>query len=151
MDKLSTNTHAYDKIIGQLYHQYIVVDDKELISQESFQNVLIEITKHINKLKDKQIKKKALHVMQMISRTDDKNNYDSVNNIHVKDLFPRTWRFIKHYDEDGIKIFLEQIAEVTNGSCSQGRTTRIFQFYEYHMLNKGKIYNKVLKVNNTTD
>lgn len=142
MKKLSINTHAYDKIIGPMYHEYLEMDKKELIPPGSFQNTIKEITLHVDKLKNKQTKNKALQVIKMISRKNDKNNYDPANNIHVEDLFPRTWRFVKHYDEDGIGVFLEQIAEVTNGSCSQGRTTRIYQFYEYHMISKDDIYKR---------
>ena len=44
-------------------------------------------------------------------------------------------------NNDNMKIvFFEQLGDIYNGSCAQGRVTRIFQFYQIHINNKDSIY-----------
>ena len=139
MRKISINTHAYDKIIGPLYKKYLETDSQELNKPPDFNTTVSEIRKYINVMANNKMKPYALRMLNLL--VNNKNgNYDPKNQIHVNDLLPRTWRFIRHYEKDGIECFIEQIADISKGSCSQGRTTRIFQFYEYHMLLKGEIY-----------
>lgn len=64
---------------------------------------------------------------------DRKRNYDNKNDIHTEDILPRTWRFVRDYDQDGQIVFFEQLIDILGGACSQGRTTRIMQFYTVNM------------------
>jgi len=70
--------------------------------------------------------------MLNLIRNDTSNNYDKENNIETIDILARTWFFVKRLPIEDRKILLEQIGEIRNGTCSQGRTTRIFQiFYSF--------------------
>ena len=82
------------------------------------------------------MKKNAMKTINLF-KTQDKQNYDPKNDIHVNDILPRVWRFIKN-EKDGLLklIFLEQIADISaKGACSQGRTTRLYQIYALYMDN----------------
>lgn len=142
MQKLSNDTHSYDRIIGPLYSKYLIIDNKELHNPDSFDSVISEITNQINKLNNNIKKISALKSIELLTNNTN-SNYDKENHIDAQDLLKRTWRFVKHYDQDGIECFIEQLSDIMNGSCSQGRTTRIFQFYEFHMVTKDEIYDKV--------
>ena len=87
----------------------------------------------------------AMKTLQLILY-QPQGNYDPINKISVEDILPRVYRFLEHYDDDGWEIFIEQLSDIyTSGSCSQGRVTRIFQFYSYHLLEEDEIYQKCLK------
>ena len=51
-------------------------------------------------------------------------NYDPVNDVDFVELLSLTWSLIT---SDLIDLFKEQYTDILNGTCSQGRTTRIFQ------------------------
>lgn len=146
--RLSNQTHDYDTKLEIPYRKYLEIDNHELTDPQPFEQVIDEIKQCIMSLN----KNKNKYKKQMLDTTDlllngNQNNYDDKNRINVKDLLPRTWRFVKLYDSSGLECFLEQLADITSsGSCSQGRVTRIFQFYEFHMLiHSDEIYNKCLK------
>ena len=147
---ITNNTHDYYGIIGPQYQQYLKIDNLELASPLSFEETLQEIRSLQSLLKPgkkkKKKKKKKTNIIQMLDliSTDHKNNWDDKNKINMEDLLPRTWRFVKHYDPDGQKIFFQQISEIKNGTCAQGRTTRVFQFYQFHLETKDEIYQKCL-------
>ena len=144
-NKISINTHHYDKIIGPIYKNYFELDNELLQEPISFVNTVAEIRAEIKKGPNNSIKAFANKAINVIDSNNNKN-YDDLNEIHVHDLLGRTWRFIREYDDDSRGFFIEQLAEIiTGGSCSQGRTTRIFQFYEFHMREKDKIFNKCKK------
>jgi len=144
MSKINNDTHKYDNIIGPLYRIYVSTDNNELETPESIVSVINQIKLKIFAIKNEKLSCDALRAIKLIA-TDTYSNYDIKNNIQTQDILTRTWRFIKHYDNNGIECFIEQLADIMNGSCSQGRTTRIFQFYEYHMITKDDIYQKVKK------
>jgi uncharacterized membrane protein len=145
--KISTGTHDYDKIIGPLYKKYVKEDIELLIQPLSFSDTINELVIEINKTINPNIKKNAMNTIKLL--LNNKNNYDTLNDINAIDVLRRTWRFIREYSDDSKGFFIEQISDIfTKGSCSQGRTTRIYQFYEFHMGNKDEIYNKCKKLIN---
>lgn len=143
--KLSLDTHDYDKSIKNTYSELKKKDIKELIQPSlNFNETLNEIYNYIRTLKYNNLNKNAINAILLIKR-DTLNNFDKINNIYVDDILPRVWRFIKKYDSTGIDIFIEQLSEIfTNGSCPQGRTTRLFQFYIQHM-DKDDFFFKMFK------
>lgn len=147
--KITTNTHDYDTRIKPLYKQYIEEDDELLIEPISFEETIKEIKEEINKCTLDLIKGHALNTINIIERDNgipNSQNYDNLNDIYIEDLLRRTWRFIKHYCDDSRGFFIEQLADITtSGSCSQGRITRVYQFYSFHMMQKDEIFNKCKK------
>ena len=140
MDKISTDTHAYDSKIKELYKQYVAIDNAQLQPPKSFEDSITSIcnvikTYHIN------LQKPPLMAVNLLVN-DNKNNYDDKNDIHVHDILPRTWRFIEFYDASGKTVFLEQLCHILSGPCAQGRTTRIFQFYASHFSENDEIFNQ---------
>ena len=144
--RLSNQTHDYDTKLEIPYREYLELDNKELIEPEPFEQVIEEIKQCILSLDRNRYKKHMLGTINLLLG-ENSGNYDDKNKINVRDLLPRTWRFVKLYDNSGLECFLEQLADITSsGPCSQGRVTRIFQFYEFHMLiHSDEIYNKCLK------
>ena len=139
------NTHFYDGKIKDQYKKYREYDEKNCTSfnhvhlLSNFNTVLDEISQFIlnyNGVNSTKLKKDAMKTIQLF-KNQDKQNYDPKNHIHVNDILPRVWRFIKNEkDELLIQIFLEQIADIsTKGPCSQGRTTRLYQIYALYMDN----------------
>lgn len=62
---------------------------------------------------------------------DRKGNYDHINQLTVEEILPLTWQYVKNTELE--TLFIEQLLDIKNGPCAQGRTTRIFQllyFYE---------------------
>jgi hypothetical protein len=143
---ISNQTHDYDSRLETPYRNYLEIDNQELVEPPSFEQVIEEIEKQILSL-DKNRYKKYMSDTISLLKNNKIDNYDEKNKINVVDLLPRTWRFVKLYDKSGIECFLEQLADITSsGPCSQGRVTRIFQFYEFHMaLRTDDIYKKCLK------
>ena len=141
------DTHFYDGKIKEQYKIYRNYDEKNCVTFDyifllfNFNIVLDEITQFIENYKSVNeniilIKKNAMKTIQLF-KTQDKQNYDPKNDIHVNDILPRVWRFIKNDKDKLLKlIFLEQIADISaKGSCSQGRTTRLYQIYALYMDN----------------
>ena len=139
------DTHFYDGKIKEQYKIYRNYDEKNCVTFDyifllfNFNIVLDEITEFIQNYKginDVSMKKNAIKTIHLF-KTQDKHNYDPKNDIHVNDILPRVWRFIKNDKDVLIKtIFLEQIADIsTKGACSQGRTTRLYQIYSMYMDN----------------
>jgi len=125
--KLSTNTHYYDTHLKDLYKKCVSLDTNEIAS---FDSVIDEIKDQLNKINiDNNIKNNALSCLQLF-QNDKAGNYDSLNDINIQDLLPRVWNYIKKTGAIDEPWFYEQLSDViTAGSCSQGRTTRIIQYY----------------------
>lgn len=131
MNNLLNQTHYYD---NKLYEQYINLITKDKRNILSFDQVLDQIFIDLKYLREKypQFKYGSNIVLKgfRLLNEDRKRNYDDKNNIKVEDLLPRVWNCVKNYDDNGKFIFYEQIADIIlHGSCSQGRTTRLLQFY----------------------
>lgn len=142
------DTHFYDGKIGPIYKDLCKIDDNELDNNLNFNDCLNEIMTSLDKYRDNEIDKNILKNVLFLLQNDKDNNYDSENDIHVDDILVRTWRFIKYYEKDAMLIFLEQLGDIYYGPCPQGRVTRLFQFYEYHINNKDRIYNMYKKISN---
>jgi len=144
------DTHYYDTKLKEEYKRLVNIDNCFLRSPMSFDDTIIDIQNRLNldysmnKLLDEDTINKAKSVLDLVLQ-DRINNYDVLNDIHFEDLLPRVWRFLKNYESEGLVVFYEQLKEITSGSCPQGRTTRIFQFYNIHMNNKDEIFVQNLK------
>lgn len=130
--KLDLNTHSYDGRLGDLYRSLKKrEDDGETVSrltmEESFHIIDNWINDSTLSNKDKQA---ARITIKLIEQGKKKDNYDSKNKIDVNDLLPRVVKIVKTYEKSGIDVFLKTFSEIKQlGSCAQGRTTRLLQFY----------------------
>ena len=140
------DTHYYDGMIGNIYKELVITDDKELVNNLTFNECLNEIMSSLDNYKEDEIDKPICKNVLFLFQNDLDNNYDDTNDIKLEDILVRTWRFIKHYEKDALLLFLEQIGDIYYGPCPQGRVTRLFQFYQYHINNKDRIYNICKKI-----
>ena len=130
MQKL--NTHYYDcklKYVDEIVVKVVInIDDVNLINVDikivSFEDTLDEI---------KIYSKNIIDISNILSllKNDRKNNYDSKNNINFENLLTYTWNKLKYMDDSIKKLFIEQLSDISKGSCSQGRTTKIIQFHNF--------------------
>ena len=134
------DTHYYDGKIKSLYRRMVYIDDNELDNSLTFNQCMNELFSDLNRLSDNDIDKISCKNTLFLFENDKDNNYDNINDIHLEDILVRTWKFIKHYDDDMKIVFFEQLGDIYNGPCAQGRVTRIFQFYQIHINNKDSIY-----------
>ncbi len=67
------------------------------------------------------------NIIRMLSK-DKNQNYDVINKVNIEELLPLAWTAFRNTELENLLI--EQIIDIKNGSCSQGRTTRIFQVLE---------------------
>ena len=125
----SINTHDYDTKLTHIIKTTPNVTENEY---KLFIKSLTELNDYINKDKilDINLKINAQKTIHLIAN-DRKNNFDEKNHINLEILFPIIWTKIKDLNDISIyKLYIEQISDIyTNGQCSQGRTTRILQFY----------------------
>lgn len=134
------DTHYYDGKIKDLYRNMVYIDDNELDNSLTFNQCMNELFSDLNRLSDNDIDKISCKNTLFLFENDKDNNYDNINDIHLEDILVRTWKFIKHYDDHMKIVFFEQLGDIYNGPCAQGRVTRIFQFYQIHINNKDSIY-----------
>ena len=122
---MALNTHHYD---GKLKSR---IDSAE-IQNESLRNRLKEInnipfeTKRYRFIDfKKEITAKAAKGLDYIIRGT--GNYDPTNELKAENvLYLILERDLS--DPEGIKpLLIEQLEDILNGSCSQGRTTRLYQ------------------------
>lgn len=127
--KTSINTHDYDTKLTKIIKTNKDVDTKEY---KQFINSLKELNDYINKdnILDINLKINAQKTIHLVAN-DRVNNFDEKNHIHFELLFPLIWKKIKQFNEVSLyNSFIEQISDIyVNGKCSQGRTTRILQYY----------------------
>lgn len=124
----SCNTHHYD---GQLRNKWFqirpILIEKYLSECLSFEETISDIERWLDR-KYYNVKRigrarKSITILRS-SRT---GNYDRKNEIDVEELLPILWHQVKP-KEDIHNTFYEQLCDITGGSCSQGRSTRLFQF-----------------------
>ena len=127
--KTSINTHDYDTKLTKIIKTNKDVDTKEY---KQFINSLKELNDYINKddILDINLKINAQKTIHLVAN-DRVNNFDEKNHINFELLFPLIWKKIKQFNEVSLyNSFIEQISDIyVNGKCSQGRTTRILQYY----------------------
>ena len=114
------NTHYYD---GQLKALKGLIKKVDL----TFNDCLNEIKSESEKLNDKTIKNNIAKVNAVLI-ADRKGNYDPINDIKLEELLPYIWSVIKNYEQSYKNVFFEQFSDILNGSCPQGRITRMWQF-----------------------
>lgn len=124
----SCRTHDYDgKLREQWFQMRPMLIEKYLPDCSSFDQTVNEI--------EEWIERKYFNVPRVgrarrairILRTQRQSNFDRRNDIDVEELLPILWNQVKD-KEDLHGTFYEQVCDITGGSCSQGRSTRLFQF-----------------------
>ena len=139
MPRNKYDTHFYDGKIKENYKKLVEYDNAVIVPEipiPDFSTTIAEIYSSINKqgnhkykISDKQ-RVNTIRSIRLMEKIKDKSNYDSKNDIHVKDILPRVWRFIRKNKEDSMNLFIEQVSDIVNrGPCAQGRTTRLYQLY----------------------
>lgn len=126
--KWPSNVHGYEKKIKEIY-QKCMNEDKEIYPP--FNSVINEIHEYVvNCMIDQKIKTKALKAVHLLEKDHGtKRNIDDTNNINIGHLLPRVWQIVKKLEQSGKNVFIQQLADITKGSCSQGRSIRLVQFY----------------------
>lgn len=122
------NTHHYD---GKWVDYYQAVKAKLLpmTAATAMTTTTAVTTNHDNfHLAIQQITSKwpQLARVSRLLLTDRANNYDAANQVSVEELLPLVWSHCQG-KADLELLFKEQYADIVNGPCAQGRTTRLFQ------------------------
>ena len=124
----SCRTHDYD---GTLREKWFAMRPMLL---EKYLPQCLSFDKTINEMEE-WLKRKYSNVKRIgrarraidILRSERTSNFDSRNEIDVEELLPLLWNQVKSED-DMHDTFYEQLCDIPGGSCSQGRSTRLFQF-----------------------
>jgi len=127
MSRLSLNTHDYD---GKLKHEH-PTSFSPTEFQQTLQDIRTDIQTNAQTILSAHINLSAIHIAINLIERDKRGNFDHTNNLHAEHVLIVAWQNVKTFDLDGRLIFFEQLADITTqGSCSQGRTTRLMQFYK---------------------
>jgi hypothetical protein len=118
------NTHSYDGKLIELA-KYIINNFEAVLS---FDDTIKEMILSINNTNYKK-KEDVVKVLNLLNN-DRKNNTDNTNKISVEELLPRLWEVIRDNSEKENEYVYEQLADILNGTCPQGRCTRIIQLFE---------------------
>jgi hypothetical protein len=127
MSKL-LNTHYYDT---QLRDQYKRLSERQNNNTDflsipwTIDMVFGEMYSSLDKLNMDNTVRQMLDLL----KRDNSSNYDQLNDIHTIDILTRTWYYVRKLPIEDHKMLFEQIGEIKNGTCAQGRTTRLFQIY----------------------
>ena len=124
----SCNTHDYDgKLREKWFQMRPMLLEKYLPNCLSFDDTIAEIEEWLDK-KYYNVKRigRARRSIKILT-SQRRGNFDSRNEIDVEELLPILWNQVKSH-EDIHDTFYEQFCDITGGSCSQGRSTRLFQF-----------------------
>lgn len=125
------NTHYYDGSLKDTYKQLV----KKQNETTDYLDINMSIDILFNELYDTLgqlclIDGDIKNMLKLI-KNDTNSNYDLINDIDTLDILNRTWYYVRKMElQDRIMLF-SQIGEINNGTCSQGRTTRIYQIYYY--------------------
>jgi hypothetical protein len=124
----SCNTHDYDgKLREKWFEMRPMLIEKYLPNCFSFDDTIKQIEEWLDR-KYFNVKRigRARRSIKILT-TQRKSNFDYKNDIDVHELLPILWDKVKN-QEDIHDTFYEQLCDITGGSCSQGRSTRLFQF-----------------------
>ncbi|CAF1454796.1 unnamed protein product [Adineta steineri] len=124
----SCNTHDYDGKLREKWFEIRSILIKEYLPNcLSFDDTIKEMEQWLDK-KYSNVKRigRARRSIKILT-TQRQSNFDSKNDIDVEELLPILWNKVKN-QEDIHDTFYEQLCDITGGSCSQGRSTRLFQF-----------------------
>jgi len=132
MEKL--NTHYYDKLLKDQFVELSRHQDSntDFLTIPWTKDLLFnEISDALEKQPTTPRTKGATrNMLELLKRDGDGSpNYDPLNHIHTIDILTRTWYFIRKLPSEDQAYFFTQIQEINDGSCPQGRTTRLFQIY----------------------
>lgn len=132
MEKL--NTHYYDTMLKDQYRELAARQDSTtdfLTIPWTKDLVFGEIEESLNKyVCSPRTKASTRNMLELLKRDGDgRANYDPLNHIHTIDILTRTWYYIRKLSSEDQQHFFTQIQEINDGSCPQGRTTRLFQIY----------------------
>ncbi|CAF4187008.1 unnamed protein product [Rotaria magnacalcarata] len=124
----SCNTHDYDgKLRKKWFEMRSMLVHTYLPNCDSFDETIKDIERWLDK-KYFNVKRIGRARRSLRILTSSRNsNFDSCNEIDVEELLPIIWNKVKN-QEDIQDTFYEQLCDITGGSCSQGRSTRLFQF-----------------------
>ena len=155
---MNLDTHYYDTKWHDRYIELVKQDDERLHPPPSMKQCIDECFRDAQSLfKGRQISVRGINMIVRVLRlfVDESHpdNNDTLNRVKTSDIFPRVWRFVRHYDLPMKLAFYEQIADIIGGSCAQGRTTRLFQFYQLHSSPDDSLFRKLASkgANKTTD
>jgi len=107
-------THFYDGKWMEIYQQI----KTKYPSNISFRTACQQIVEQYQQ---------TTHIINMML-IDKRGNYDPINELNLEDILPLTWEYIK--DTELKSLFIEQLLDIKNGPCPQGRTTRVFQILQ---------------------
>ena len=111
---ISTESHDYD---SQWRSIYIDIRDKHAFQTIPLDDLVDEINRTLNH--------PMINQVSVLLVNTPIQNYDPINNVDFVELLSLTWRLV--VGSDLIELFKEQYLDILNGTCPQGRTTRIFQ------------------------
>jgi len=129
-DKL--NTHYYDTQLKQQYKELVEKQDKDTEFLSIPWTKAMVFDELYTALQQQTLSPDSFNrttSMLHLLRQDDRNNYDPLNEIHAIDILTRTWYFVRALPKEDQSYFFTQIEEIQDGSCPQGRSTRLFQIY----------------------
>jgi hypothetical protein len=132
MEKL--NTHYYDSMLKEQYKELTIIQDSttDFLQIPWTKDLLFnEIEESLDKQPgSSRSKQSTINMLNLLKKDGDGHaNYDPLNNIHTIDILTRTWYYIRKMSTVDQSHFFTQIQEINDGSCPQGRTTRLFQIY----------------------
>lgn len=125
-------THFYDGKIKELYKELVYKQNTttDFTSIKwNINEVLKEIINNKSRLNLNQEKNNLVNRAIFLIIHERDSNYDPINDIDVLDILCRTWYFVKKLEPNEQIEFYNQLMEINNGSCSQGRSTRLFQIF----------------------
>ncbi len=128
--RLTLNVHGYESKIKDVYLECLAKDKQ---SYETFDAVTVKIKQLLNlnecKCSAETITKAMKSLDQIIKDKGNKKNNDKTNLVQLEDLLPRIWAIVEKYQVSAQGLFIEQLADMSKGSCAQGRNIRLIQFY----------------------
>lgn len=122
----SSFTHNLSNV-KEIYNNFKIIDKQNLIQPSSFDLTITEIYNDIKTFKQFNITP-ILAILTIIS--NENFNYQSIN---IKDILPRTWRFISSYSFINKIIFYEQLALLNEDLTSEKLIKFLYVFYAKHM------------------
>jgi hypothetical protein len=115
MSLTKTDTHYYDGKWLETYQEII----KDKVANCTFEQAIQQINSKWPQ---------AISVSNILLQ-QRQQNYDHKNKVSIESLIPIIWSGIQG-NVDLQNLFLEQYLDILGGTCSQGRTTRMFQILQ---------------------
>ena len=119
--KLTLNTHHYDYKLRHYVRKLLDKSTAKLTFEETIESIK-KISLELRYCRSCDVNR-SLDLMLL----DRRGNYDSTNDVNAEEILVKVWANVESWDNTGKVLFLEQIADINHGSCSQGRATRLLQ------------------------